>query len=993
MYIFQRMEMVGNNYRRHKILLLCILICEVTLGQSLTQNSNYFITQTSKDLTFIGSFDGINIWNNKSIKHYHPSTHNMVGNITQSNFYEDILLENTWFSNHEALHVYEERMDDFSNFRFKNPETNDTIKEDYRLIFRELNNIWVQAGDYTFLFDIKSRKIKFSFRSDAPDHYQFVVAKSDRYTMVSGGAKSIKVISLTKSFEIINQSELSASLYSMIQYSPCTVLYSTFDGYLVEFDYCEMKQTQKVKLSDNGIPKIQLFQNNIIVNEEYEGIYLYNFESQQKLNYLITANETGVENPKFLSHYLANDSTLWYCIEGHGCKHKRLSNSSFEKHSKAYLKNRKVFRINELGENRICIHSNISEFDIFDIDKNRIKGDYSSYHKEAPDIIDATVESLNGDLLFSSKSSLYALSYADFKIRKLESTSESNFDRVYQVIHHNHKLLACSASGNLFVLNIFKDTYEVLEVDKTHVGEKKITNIYPLNQSEFILSYDDTKLVRGFVNSNNELQITQEYGITGEIKSTFWDSTEVSFMLSTSAGLYRCDKSSDEFSQIMDKDKILGQTIYSIHKSKSGLYWLSGNKGIVCYNKIKNEASLFDELHGMSNNEFNSNANFAFDDGGVLLGSQNSLIYVNTDSIQLSKKSVTIHVSDFKINGNSYEVQEANTIKSLTLRHDQNQLMFGFHAIDYSIGKTKTKYTMKGLSDFWTITENGSGLVSYPGLPPGSYTFSILGANADGVWNPEPRNINITILPPWYATWWARTLGILLLSGLTYLTFRTYYKRQLREKDLQLREKNLIISKQQALAEERTRIAAEMHDDLGGGLTTIRFLSQNVLTKSTDQSIKKQVSKIVLQSETLVNNMSEIIWAMNAGFDTLQSLISYSRRYANRYLENYEIDLKFEVLGRTKDIKINGAKRRNIFLTIKEALHNIVKHSNANNVLIHYDISKTLKIQIRDNGTGLEKENELGNGFKNMQSRIQNIDGTIEFENKNGLEIILNIPI
>ena len=124
---------------------------------------------------------------------------------------------------------------------------------------------------------------------------------------------------------------------------------------------------------------------------------------------------------------------------------------------------------------------------------------------------------------------------------------------------------------------------------------------------------------------------------------------------------------------------------------------------------------------------------------------------------------------------------------------------------------------------------------------------------------------------PFWQTWWFILSSLALLAFAVWYLIRSYYQRQLEKKNILLREQQLILEKQTALQAERTRIAAEMHDDLGGGLTTIKFLGQKMLRKITDVEHKTQLTKIVDNSQHLVSNMSEIIWAMNAGFDTLDS--------------------------------------------------------------------------------------------------------------------------
>ncbi len=235
----------------------------------------------------------------------------------------------------------------------------------------------------------------------------------------------------------------------------------------------------------------------------------------------------------------------------------------------------------------------------------------------------------------------------------------------------------------------------------------------------------------------------------------------------------------------------------------------------------------------------------------------------------------------------------------------------------------------------------------------------------------------------------------LLLCGLL-MWFLIYYQKKRHQSEL--REKELIIQKQTALQAERTRIAAEMHDDLGGGLTTIKFLGQKMLRKISDVEHKTQLTKIVDNSQHLVSNMSEIIWAMNAGFDSLGSLVAYARRYASEYLSNHDLRLSFNYERQENRIEISGEKRRHIYLIIKEILHNIVKHADATIVSSSWNIEEDqLLITVSDNGIGIDHSEEegvlTGNGLQNMQDRISLLDGQIKWQTNNGTTVTLTIPL
>ena len=235
-------------------------------------------------------------------------------------------------------------------------------------------------------------------------------------------------------------------------------------------------------------------------------------------------------------------------------------------------------------------------------------------------------------------------------------------------------------------------------------------------------------------------------------------------------------------------------------------------------------------------------------------------------------------------------------------------------------------------------------------------------------------------------------IGLSLISLLVYRNQKI--KTTATEKELENAQLKSSLEKQQALEHERVRIAAEMHDDLGGGLTTIKFLSQKVLKNMDSEKDKSKVEKIVSHSQKLVGNMSEIIWAMNAGFDTLESLIAYTRRFASEYLEDHEIDLKFRTEGVVGKINISGEKRRSIFLVIKEAIHNVVKHANATEVELTFTVRDKIEIKIQDNGKGFEGEmNQLGNGLQNMKNRIQKIDGEIQYLTDKGVCVEIWLPV
>src|SRR4029079_14959980 len=177
----------------------------------------------------------------------------------------------------------------------------------------------------------------------------------------------------------------------------------------------------------------------------------------------------------------------------------------------------------------------------------------------------------------------------------------------------------------------------------------------------------------------------------------------------------------------------------------------------------------------------------------------------------------------------------------------------------------------------------------------------------------------------------------------------------------------MLIEKQQALEKERARIASDMHDDLGAGLSSIRFLSEKVKRYTSDVT-KNDVEKMADISLELIENMNEIIWAMNEKNDTLEDLLYYTRSYAKEYCEENELDCQISFPESIPEKFVSGEFRRNIFLIVKESLHNIVKYAEASQVSISIKVNDHLELLISDNGKGFSSEmpesTSSGNGLR-----------------------------
>jgi len=327
---------------------------------------------------------------------------------------------------------------------------------------------------------------------------------------------------------------------------------------------------------------------------------------------------------------------------------------------------------------------------------------------------------------------------------------------------------------------------------------------------------------------------------------------------------------------------------------------------------------------------------------------------------------------------------------SLELKYDENRLNIGFGAINFiKPEQNQYAYQLAGVDDSWIYTSRT--FASYANLAPGTYTLRLKAANYSGAWS-KPISMTIIVSPPFWATWWFRLLSFALISSLLFVAIRYVLQRNLRERILKL-------EKEQAVEKERNRIARDMHDDLGSGLTKIAIMSE--VTRSqigNTATASASLDVISTASRELVDNLQDIIWVLNPKNDSLSSLILYIKEYAEGFFEPAGLIYEFNCSVTNKQISLSEELRRNIFLAVKESCNNILKHACCTYVHINIGLNHNrLTISIADNGRGfaVEQVGIFANGLQNIRNRMEQVNAKCNItsiENE-GTTVTLAIPV
>jgi signal transduction histidine kinase len=325
--------------------------------------------------------------------------------------------------------------------------------------------------------------------------------------------------------------------------------------------------------------------------------------------------------------------------------------------------------------------------------------------------------------------------------------------------------------------------------------------------------------------------------------------------------------------------------------------------------------------------------------------------------------------------------------KALRLPYSKNTLSIDFSGIHYGGHNQATySYRMKGADDAWITSK--TGFVKYTHLAPGDYTFEVSPV-IDGKNESFIKRLDIHIRAPYYSTGWF-LIGIIVLSA-SFMVVIVRYFQQRREQIQKLQ-----FEKRLALESERLRIASNMHDDLGSGISAISLRAKMLADQPQHPSLQKQLQELSAQTNLLSQQIRETIWTINSGNDTVDSLITKLHQYATDYFEGSGIQCEIRLMPELMTEPISGNHRREIYLSFKEALHNIRKHARANKVTINILVNDAvLFIQIHDNGIGFNPEcPNNGLGITSMKNRIQSIGGQFNISSSGtGTDVVISYPL
>ena len=497
------------------------------------------------------------------------------------------------------------------------------------------------------------------------------------------------------------------------------------------------------------------------------------------------------------------------------------------------------------------------------------------------------------------------------------------------------------------------------------------------------------------------------------LTALFLDEDDTLWIGTGGSGLIRYRNGA--FSNYSRRHGLFSDEIFGIAEDDKGWLWMTCSKGVFRVRKsdfdlldqgnLQNVSSLvYGKNDGMKSPQCNGSGKpslWKSGDGRLWFPTSKGLAVVDPNTIEFDGKPPTVFIETVVADATTVENGRTSLAgatfvlgmrtEPLRIRPGHGELEFQYIALDYTAPeKVQYKYRLVGVDPGW-VEAGGRHTAYYTYLAPGTYQFEVRACNKDGVWSQSAASIEVILRPHYWQTVWFRgALALAVVGGASGLA--RYGTRRRMQRQL------AVLEREQAVEKERGRIAKDMHDQIGAGLTQIGLLGEFTRRDAErDGNARINAEKICGLARELAQTVDEIVWTVNPRNDTLNKLGAYLAAYAEDFFQGTSIRCRLEIPPGLPAYPVSAELRHNLFLIVKEALNNIAKHSRATEARLRLAIGgHRLELAIEDNGVGFTAAaGPSRNGLLNMKERVTEIGGRVEIssEPQKGTRIFLSVPV
>jgi signal transduction histidine kinase/ligand-binding sensor domain-containing protein len=998
----------------------------ITTQNGLSHNKVNCIVQDKRGFVWLGTNDGLNRYDGTRFTVYKntPGTTTTIsGNIITDLFEDEQQI--LWIATADGgLTRYDYRLEPAKQFRqFKNlPGDSSSIPVNIinKIVQDTAGYLWLAtSGFYVLRFDKKAER----FVSPIKSGTRTVLALTLRESNVlwagrqGGGLLYINPSKLTYSMDaryndLYTKTLPHVTVLSLFTDSKKNTWFGSWDKVLFKYDQesqseiCYQADNREFSFQNDEILSFAESKSGLIwMGGRTKGLHIYDPATDEFRNYLHDPSKGGSIADNQVNCVFIDKSGLVWLGTNLGVS---ISNPLQQQ-----------FRQQFLGS---AVDDNITLFDFFETESHDLwigtnKGIYIRKNEEKTFVLKPVIykgkelevskfyKSISGDLYLGTNYSLFTINPDNFNLSLLRNTDKdsvmnqiikSHVVSIAEDSYNGEPVLIASPYGHFLAYYFWSRNKWVSRLDTAmnilvnfNIRDNLIKKIYksPSNGRLYLAT---AKNGIGIWRKNGTQKFTfyknNPLGKDGlsnnDVTDMIEDITQNLWVTTFGGGLHYFDTKADTAHHIPESNNLLE----GIQLDKNQKVWMISNGNLDKYDpqtRIYSSYQLPDieKSSGVHGKIFQNTA------GLFYVAGKNYFIEFDPLKTNETQPQLPIYITDFRIfNQSSNHLLNGEKIG---LAYNQNYITIEFSAPNFS-NKTPVEfqYQLAGFTNTWVDlgTENK---VSFSNLGGGDYVFRVRATNRPGVWYEHKNQLLISVIPPFYKTWWFYVFCTAALAAMIYGIYR--YRV------------NEILNRQAI----RNKIAQDLHDNVGSTLSSIGVYSQVAKIyneQNKNDKLKDALEKISETSGNMISEMSDIVWTINPRNDSMPVMLQRMESFAKPLLAAKDIQLHFDYDPGIETLNLEMTQRKNFYLIFKEAVNNAVKYSSCQNLYVIIQIRNfRLEMIIRDDGTGFEmkevketnRHSLSGNGLKNMSMRAKELKGSCELfsSNGNGLTVKLQFPI
>ena len=438
-----------------------------------------------------------------------------------------------------------------------------------------------------------------------------------------------------------------------------------------------------------------------------------------------------------------------------------------------------------------------------------------------------------------------------------------------------------------------------------------------------------------------------------QVSDAIFDSGQV-WIATYGGGINVIDLKTNRFRYITEKKGLANNDLYSIHKTAQNRYWVSSNRGIGYFNPDNGQFINYTKNNGLLDNEYDRLSSFRCGDT-LYFGGLSGLVFFNYKMLQQQSPAPPVFISRIRTLENGKE-NELLPPENGQLRISQKQsnlrILLSFPSYVFPENNRFFYRVLPGDTNWLDMGNSNTLLLS--GLPPGKYTIEAKAISSTGSWSSQHAALQLFIKPRWFQALWFKILLIMVLAGIIILIYkaRIYH-----------------IQKEYTIKKE---ISKDLHDDLGGTLSSIRLFSQLAVNENAGgpglEKIKDAANEAVL-------GLKNLIWTLDDDKNTLSDLTDRLQQFCAPLFELNHVDFSIRAAVPLRQAVLKKSEKKELFMILKEAVVNCLKHARCQHASLEIDGQPaSLVFRFSDDGIGFSSTEEAcGYGLKNMRTRAAQV--------------------